>query len=201
MSVVEEDTNGELSSIYPDLFETETIIGSIYKISSPNTTKFYIGSTIHTTKRRFNHHKSTYKSYVSGKTKSYCSSYQIIECKECTIETIEKIPINLSDLHSVYMFRGREKYWIEYYRQISPELIVNRFVPNLDKKQYKINYHIKHRPKRLKQMREYYLKNKLLIRTQKQRLVFCIYCNRFFMKSVIYRHNNTLKHIKNFIMW
>lgn len=65
--------------------EDTKFIGRIYKISSPQTCKIYIGSTIHQLKVRFTKHKSSYKSYSSGKG-HYEASFEIVQYEDAKIE-------------------------------------------------------------------------------------------------------------------
>ena len=55
-------------------------IGRIYKITSPNTDKVYVGSTTGTLEKRFRVHKVRYKMFLKGTDGvDHIRSYDIIE--------------------------------------------------------------------------------------------------------------------------
>jgi uncharacterized protein YbaP (TraB family) len=62
----------------------------IYKISSPQCEKFYIGSTIVTLKERLSKHKADYKRYIKN-IKGYITSFEIIKFDDCIIELIKDV--------------------------------------------------------------------------------------------------------------
>ena len=68
----------------------ESEIGKIYKITSRETPRCYIGSTIQKIETRFSEHKSTYKKWIKG-TYGYCTSFEIIKFFDCSIELLEEI--------------------------------------------------------------------------------------------------------------
>ena len=62
----------------------------IYKISSPQCEKFYIGSTTQTLNRRLAGHKSHYKHYIEGLYR-YISSFEIVKFEDVIIELIKDV--------------------------------------------------------------------------------------------------------------
>ena len=90
--------------------EEETFTGIVYKISSPNTDKVYIGSTIRTIKQRLQEHKSTYKRYMDGKYR-LVTSFMILENDDVVIEEVEKLEnVTMKELHlrEAYLIRNTE---------------------------------------------------------------------------------------------
>tara|TARA_R110000824_G_scaffold175753_1_gene354507 strand:+ start:743 stop:1147 length:405 start_codon:yes stop_codon:yes gene_type:complete len=68
---------------------------SVYKITSPQTDKVYVGSTTQPLSYRFTNHKFHKNS----------SSKEITKYDDCSIELIEEVPID--------QILIRERYWIE----------------------------------------------------------------------------------------
>jgi hypothetical protein len=66
-----------------------SITGIIYKITSPQTDKVYIGSTSNSIDKRFDQHKRGYTLYKSGKA-TYISSYEILKFDDAIIEVLEE---------------------------------------------------------------------------------------------------------------
>jgi len=62
----------------------------IYKITSPQTDKFYIGSTIQSLSNRLSLHKSLYKRNILNKT-SYTSSFNLMKFNDTSIELIKNV--------------------------------------------------------------------------------------------------------------
>jgi len=98
--------------------------GKIYKITSPNTNKIYIGSTTHTIEQRLYQHQNNYKQQLQEKT-NYTSSFEIIDAKNATIELIEEVLDN-------NILKSRERFHIEN----NKHLVVNKNIPNRTKKEY-----------------------------------------------------------------
>ena len=68
--------------------------GKIYKITSPQSDKYYIGSTQSTLDERFGTHLSHYKS-----GERFCTSIQLLQYDDCKIELIENYPCdNVNEL-------------------------------------------------------------------------------------------------------
>jgi predicted GIY-YIG superfamily endonuclease len=92
--------------------------GKIYKIVSPNTDKFYIGSTTMTLNQRFNCHKLIKSSY----------SRYIISKGEATIELIENFPCKSKD-----ELRWRERDYYDYFLKNCGDRLVNHYKPIVSK--------------------------------------------------------------------
>jgi hypothetical protein len=76
------------------------MIGTIYAIRSPYTTKIYIGSTIYKLEKRFSNHIYDYTRYKNGKHYSYCASYKIIELGDAYIDKLVDIEYDsIDELH------------------------------------------------------------------------------------------------------
>ena len=65
----------------------------IYTIRSPNTEKFYIGSTTQQLCQRFSKHKSNYRDYLEDKY-GFISSFDIIKLNDSYIELLENFSCN-----------------------------------------------------------------------------------------------------------
>lgn len=91
-------------------------VAKVYKITSPDTPKIYIGIT---TKRllcmRLSQHVFDYKRYLDNKH-GYVSSYEIIKTKNYKIELIEQFTFN----------NKKEKYDKEkYYINLNKSIVCN----------------------------------------------------------------------------
>ena len=93
--------------------------GKIYTIRSPNTDKYYIGSTCNTLTNRFMSHKSP-----SNK----CESKEIIDLGEAYIELLENFSCNSKE-----ELNKREGELIREHKNN----VVNKIVAGRTKKQYK----------------------------------------------------------------
>jgi len=63
----------------------------IYRISSPQCEKFYIGSTTTKLKARLLKHKSHYKIYLEKGIGSYLTSFEVVKFDDCIIELIKDV--------------------------------------------------------------------------------------------------------------
>jgi hypothetical protein len=63
----------------------------IYKISSPQCEKFYIGSTIKTLNRRLTQHKTSYKRYIEKGVGSCFTSFEVVKFDDAIIELIKDV--------------------------------------------------------------------------------------------------------------
>jgi len=78
-----------------NIIKNNKMIGRIYKITSSQTDKIYIGSTINGLLERLMNHKSQFK----NNKKNYCSSKEIVCFSDCKIELIDIIEFeNKSEL-------------------------------------------------------------------------------------------------------
>ena len=72
--------------------------GKIYTIRSSMTDKYYIGSTNQKTlAQRLGKHRSNYNDYLKDNTKSYVTSYEILQYDDHYIELLELCPCNTKD--------------------------------------------------------------------------------------------------------
>ena len=115
------DNNIELVNKYKN--------GKIYKIVAYETNDVYIGSTVQSLNKRYNDHKSAFKSWINNK-KKYCSSAKMFErhgLHNCKIELIENCMCDTKK-----ELEGRERYFIEEYANTC----VNSNIPCRTKAQY-----------------------------------------------------------------
>jgi len=100
----------------------------IYKITSPQIDKIYIGSTTKNLNERLRGHKKSLKNYNKG-IYSYITSFEIIIFNDCKIELIEEFPCN-----SKKELRIRERHHIE-----QNENVINQRIPYLSLEEKKNN--------------------------------------------------------------
>jgi len=93
------------------------MIGSVYKISSKQTDKMYIGSTIQSLNKRFTLHKCKTKYNINS-----CLSRLIVCYDDCTIELLEEVEIE--DRNDIKL-KQRERYYID----TNKENVVNIQIP------------------------------------------------------------------------
>jgi hypothetical protein len=112
--------------------------GYIYKIASPNTELYYIGSTTNI-KNRFSTHVSIYKKYSDNASKINSMSYKILKFGDAYIEIIDEIEFNdrseLYDLEKKHIMQGGDN-------------VVNK------------SYNVESKYYNREKQREYYLKNR-----------------------------------------
>lgn len=110
------------------------MLGYIYAIRSPQTTKIYIGCTINSLNERFSGHLSHYKAYINKTSFIYCSSYNIIKYGDSYIEKLTDVEyIDYCDLlekekEVIFLFRK----WVVNIDTING---YNMPEPNADSKQ------------------------------------------------------------------
>ena len=156
----------------------------VYRIRSPNTDKYYIGSTTQILCKRFVDHKMKYKQYEMGKG-NYITSFKIIELGDAYIELLEEVNCeNRNQLekkegelireHKVncvnkYIAGRTHKQWekdnVEHRKQYIKKWGKDH---SEHMKQCKKQYFIDNREKRSVQQKEYNLVNKETIK-EKQR--------------------------------
>lgn len=101
--------------------------GKVYCIRSHQTDKVYVGSTTVSLSRRFNKHKSKFKTGIQ-----FCTSKHILQYPDAYIELIEKCPCDSKDeLHA------REAHHI---RSMS---CVNKIIPGRTHKQWAVDNAVK----------------------------------------------------------
>jgi hypothetical protein len=137
--------------------------GIIYKLTSPETDKFYIGSSRHSLNKRFSQHKSRYNNFVLGKGKKY-TAFEILKNPNCTIELLEEL--NCNNKEELLM---KEKQYIKD----NINNVINKNIPNRGLKEYYQDniqkykdYYSNNRQDRLKYQSEYYLNKIKKVRYQ-----------------------------------
>jgi len=98
----------------------------IYKITSLQSEKFYIGSTIQTLENRFYHHLLSYKKYLINNN-SYISSFDILKYGDAVIELIENV--NCNNRKELGLFENK---YLKLYR----DKCVNKFLTGRTRKEY-----------------------------------------------------------------
>ena len=133
--------------------------GYIYKIASPNTNLYYVGSTNNVNKR-FSVHLSIYKKYDDDAGKINSMSYVILKHGDPYIEILDEIEYenkdDLIELEKRYIIEGGEN-------------VVNRNFKKQSKyynKQKMHDYYMRHQEAKILYQREYRKRLKLKI-TQK----------------------------------
>ena len=134
----------------------------IYKISSPQCDKFYIGSTIQNLSSRFNLHKCLYKSFIQNKKTNYNSSFNVIKFDDAEISLIESVKCNnrkeLQKIEGMHIKKNHDKIFNisiagrtmkEYYND-------NKSTIDEYQKNYQKNYYEKYKNR----FQLYYQKNK-----------------------------------------
>jgi hypothetical protein len=133
-------------------------MAKVYKITSPQTNKIYIGGTCLPLNQRLERHKTMYKRHTNGKSKAHTYANDILQHDDCTIELIETFPCTNRKELSV-----RERYYIEQ----NKENCINKVIPSRKQSEWKETnkdkikeYYKNSREKLLKYRKEYYQKNK-----------------------------------------
>ncbi len=153
--------------------------GKIYKITSPNTEKIYIGSTCHTLEYRLRKHINNYKSYLKGEYK-YTTSYEIIKSNDFEIILLENVKCN----------NKRELHLIE--RKYIDEIdCVNKFKPLRSKKEW----YQDNKQRLLKKQIEYQKKNKAKNKARGSKKINCE-CGSIHRYDNTSAHKKTKKHIR-----
>ncbi len=153
--------------------ETESeikFIGRIYKITSPNTEKVYVGSTTQTLNRRFQHHKSEYKTYIDGKTTTHMRSFDIIENGEAKITLIYE---------GIFCTKA-ELFRLEGEIMQRTKNCCNKTIAGRTQQEYDIKYRLNNIDK---------------IRDRNNKQYVCRICKSNFTHSNKSRHIKTAKHI------
>ena len=190
------------------------MIGRIYKITSSNTDKIYIGSTTKKLTERLRKHKNDYNCFKNGK-KHFIKSYDILEKKDYEIQLLEKIEYEtkkeLLEREGYYILKyrdicvnicipGRTK---EQYRKDNANKMKQYRIDNADKlKQYRIDnadkmkQYYKDNADKIKEVSKQYIKdNADKIRENKSEKLDCA-CGGRFTRSNKARHEKAIIHIK-----
>ena len=154
--------------------------GLIYKITSQQTPKIYIGSTCLNINIRFALHLSQYRRYNQGNG-NYCSSYEILEYNDATISIVENYPCNSSS-----QLREREKYWQVYYKDIIVNKRKSTNIEYITKEQYENEWKSQNRD--LIKKYQYF---------HNHRTTKCEICYNTLNNNAYYKHIKTIKHDVN----
>lgn len=150
----------------------------IYKITTLQTDKIYIGSTCKKyLSSRLGEHKNQLNKYKNGKC-NYTSSFELLDkYNDCEIILIENFPCNNKDeLHA------KERYYTELYKDIC----INKYVPNRSIKEWRSD-----NAEEIKNyMKEYRINNKDKI---KEYCKFTIKCEC----GIEFRRDNKSRHLKS----
>jgi hypothetical protein len=137
--------------------------GIIYKLTSPDNDKYYIGSSKNSLNIRFSQHKSRYNNFVLGRGKNY-TAFEILKYPDCKIELLEEVKYNNKD-----ELLTKEKQYIK--DNIND--VINKNIPNRtlkeyyqDNKQKYKDYYSNNRDDKLKYQKEYNLKKIKNVRYQ-----------------------------------
>jgi hypothetical protein len=148
-------------NIIPVEIEIEKELSFVYKITSPQTDKVYIGSTSKKLNVRLNQHKIAYNRFLNGKGKKL-GSFDVIKFDDCVIEELESFEgLNKKGLNCF------ERKWYDIYK----DKVCNINIPNRTKADWerdnqifldnwKKNYRQTHKEKYNKYANEYYYNNK-----------------------------------------
>ena len=153
------------------------MIGRIYKITSINTDKIYIGSTTKSLTARLRRHEIDYKAFQNGK-QHFIKSYDILEKENYDIELLEEIEYDAK----TELFK-REGYYIRKHRDIC----VNKCIAGRTDKQYRTDNADK--------KRQYYKDNMVKIKEQQSEKFECV-CGKTYTRHNKVRHDKTKIHIK-----
>jgi hypothetical protein len=122
--------------------------GYIYKIGSPNTELYYIGSTTNV-KNRFSVHLSIYKKYSDNSSKINSMSYKILKCGDPYIEILDEIEYenkeDLLTLERKYILEGGEN-------TVNKSLRYRNKYYNSEKMR---SYYLKNQEQRIQYQRDY----------------------------------------------
>jgi len=144
---------------------SETFIGRVYRISSPDTDQIYVGSTCKELKRRLLRHKLDMRRWQRG-THHYVSSYEILKYDNAEIDIVEED--EFLDKHHML---EREKYWIQKLNCVN-KLIPCKTIEDCTSKQ------------------KHYYNNieKYRVRDANRVKKPCLYCNKIMRTDYISKH-------------
>ena len=156
------------------------MIGRIYKITSINTDKIYIGSTTKKLTERLRKHEYNYKAFKNGKYNSV-KSFKILEKENYEIELLQEIEFETKNELLV-----REGYYIRQNRDIC----VNNNIPCRTIKQYR-----KDNADKIREVNRQYRKDNMVkIKEQHSEKIECL-CGKTYTRHNKVRHNKSKIHI------
>ena len=149
----------------------------IYKLTSSQTDKVYIGSTIGSLNVRFSNHKCRYKRWLKGQMDKYkTTSFDLLQFADVKIELIKEFPCET-----------RKELEKEEGKLILENNCVNKYVVGRTKKEYDKIYRHKNKEK----YKEYVEANKEKINEK-----FTCECGGKYIYYNKSRHFKTKKHLK-----
>ena len=153
-----------------------SIIGRIYKISSPQSEKIYIGSTIYSINNRLKQHKRAYKRYQDDKKGSHITSFELLMYDDVKIELLEENKFkDKNEMHT------KERFYIE-----STNNTVNKNRPIITKEELKVCY--------AENKKLYRINNKEKINERANEKFNCD-CGGKYCRSFRASHNKSKRHI------
>lgn len=170
------------------------INGKIYTLRSPQTNKYYIGSTTQPLHKRLYGHRKDYEQFLKNK-KNNITSFYIVKFEDCYIELLEQFPCENNEQlrkregelirqhkDNVVNKRIETRTQKEYYNDNKDKII------DLSKQHYKDNQEAK-----LNYAKEYHLHNRETILQKHKENVLCE-CGSKLQHSDLARHLKTEKH-------
>jgi hypothetical protein len=198
--------------------------GKIYKISSSQTDKIYVGSTYQQLCQRISNHRRNYRDWlVDGK--NFISSYEILKYPDAKIILIEKYPCNDKDeLHAreeyhrlqnkdicvnivacFQTYEEKKEKWKKYAEEHRDQIVnYKKELYNkqklTDEYQQKVKkYREENKDKRVDYMKQYNQENKEKMKLRNQEKYTCEICNVELTKIKKNRHETSQMHQNNLI--
>lgn len=180
-----EKQNQELQKKYNRYMKTQT--GRIYKLTSEQTDKIYIGSTFNKLKYRFSEHKYNYNQWQKGKA-NYYTSFEICKYKDCKIELVAEY----SNVTKAHLEKEEGEIITNEKNAINQRVAGCGF--SECPKEYQKQYYI-YNGQKLKQLnKQYYANNCEKIKQHQNEKLTCDICNGSFTRGNKQQHRKTKKH-------
>lgn len=166
--------------------------GKIYKITSTQLTKCYVGSTVSPLSIRFSQHKHR---YLKGTENP--SATELMKYDDAKIELVEDYPCG-----SKKELFAREGHWIKELDCVNVKIAGRTRVQYYQDNKQKINdnakqYYQNNLVKMKQAKKAYYESNKDALENIRGSKIKCDICNREFRKDSISRHNKSKLHLSN----
>jgi hypothetical protein len=183
-------------------------LGKVYKITSPQTDKVYIGSTAQVyLSSRLTGHVRDFKMFEKGKGK-FLSSFEIIKFGDAIITLLEDYKCETKE-----QLLRKEREWIEkttcvnkniptrtyteYYTDNKQTILANQKQYRVDNQQmisaYKKQYYADNKQMIIANQKQYRADNKETILTNKSTIVVCPFCKSNATKGHLARHQKSQK--------
>ena len=187
-----------------EIKESESkFIGRIYKITSPNTDKVYVGSTTGTLHKRMIKHKSEYTQFINGVGRlDHIRSFDVIEHGDAQMTLIYEGIFNTK----------AELFRLEGETMQSIENCCNKMLMGRTRREYRDEYDVthrdfikerkhvsyeKHRESTLTRVNAYAEQNRDKIRDRQNEKHICEICQYELTRSNKARHIKTARHIQH----